>query len=73
MSEKQHFYCSLSFKTIQGQLIYHAVLISAVQQSDSAIHIDTFFHILCHDGLPQDIEYSSLCSTVSSVQSLSRV
>ena len=28
------------------------------------IYIYTFFHILFHDGLSQDIEYNSLCSTV---------
>ena len=43
-------------------LIYN-VLISAIQQSDSVIHIHTFFYILFHYGLYQDIEYSSLCYT----------
>ena len=41
------------------------MLISAVQQSDSGIHINTLFkNILFHYGLSQDIEYSSLCCTV---------
>ena len=37
------------------------MFISAVQQSDSVIHINILFHILFHDGLSQDSEYSSLC------------
>ena len=40
------------------------MLISAVQQSDSVIHIYILFHILFRYGLSQDIEYSSLCYTV---------
>ena len=41
------------------------MLISAVQQSDSVIQLYTFFPIFffCY-GLPQDIEYNSLCSKV---------
>ena len=46
------------------QLIYNVVLISAVQRSDSVIHIYIVFHILFHYGLSQDIEHSSLCYTV---------
>ena len=34
----------------------------AVQQSDA--HKCVLFHILFYDGLSQDIEYSSLCSTL---------
>ena len=30
------------------------------------LYIYSLFHILFHDGLSQDIEYSSLCSTVGS-------
>ena len=45
-------------------LIYYVVLISAVQQSDSVIHMYILFHTLFHYGLPQDSEYISLCSTV---------
>ena len=46
---------------IEVQLIYNVVLISAVQQSDSVIHIYTFFSMFFfHYGLSQDIEYSSL-------------
>ena len=45
-------------------MIYN-VLISAEQQSDSVIHIYTFFlNIIFHYGLSQDIEYRSLCYTV---------
>ena len=40
------------FFVIYVQLIYKVVLISAVQQSDSVIHIYTFFfYILFYDGL----------------------
>ena len=46
------------------QLIYNVVLISAVQQSDSVVHIYILFHILFHYGLSQDIGYSPLCCTV---------
>ena len=47
------------------QLIYNAVLVSGLQQSDSVIniHIHILFHILFHYGLSQDIEYSFLCYT----------
>ena len=41
-------------------MIYHVGLISAVQQSDSVIHI----YILFHYSLSWGIEYSSLCYTV---------
>ena len=44
--------------------IWFTVLITAVQQSDSVIHVYLFFfHILFLYGLSQDIEYSSLCCT----------
>ena len=50
------------------QLIHNVVLISAVQQSDSVIHIYiyiyTFFFIFFSIGLSQDIRYSSLCYAV---------
>ena len=39
------------------------MLISAVQQSDSIVHM-YFFHILFHYYLSQDIEYSCGCYTV---------
>ena len=42
-----HFF--LNF--IEVELIYNVVLISAVQQSDSVIHIYILFHILFHYGL----------------------
>ena len=46
-------------------VIYNAVLISPVQQSDSVffiyIYIYILFHILFHFGVLQDIKYSSLC------------
>ena len=35
------------------------MLISALQQSDSVIHICIHFHILFHYGLSQNIDYSS--------------
>ena len=46
------------------QNILSNVLISIVQQSDSAIYIYIPFPILFHYDLSQDIEYSSLCYTV---------
>ena len=51
--------------------MYSAMLIYTVQQCDSVIHINAFFfHILCHYGLSQNIEYSSLCSTIGPCCSL---
>ena len=42
---------------IEVELIYNAVLTSAVQQRDLVIHTYTIlFNILFHDGLSQDIE-----------------
>ena len=42
------------FLKIEVELIYNVVPISAVQQSDSVIHIETFFfYILFHYGLSQ--------------------
>ena len=50
---------------IEIQFIYNIMPVSAVQQSDSVIHIYTlFFYILFHYGLSQDIKYSSLCYTL---------
>ena len=49
------------------------MLISAVHQSDSVIHIYIIyiythsFHIHFHYSLLQDIEYSSLCYTVGPI------
>ena len=64
--EKKVLYFLCFFNCIEVQLIYRVVLISAVQQSDSVIHIyiDIVFHILFHYGLPQDVECSSLCYIV---------
>ena len=46
---------------IEVQLIFNAVLISALQQSDSAIHIYTLlFYNLFHYDLSQETEYSYL-------------
>ena len=45
-------------------MICNVVLISAVQQSGSLLHMYFLFHILFHCGLSKDIEYSSLCYTV---------
>ena len=43
----------------------NVVPISAVQQSDPVIHIDThsFCHIIFHHVLSQEIRYGSLCYT----------
>ena len=49
---------------IEVHLIYNIVLISAVKQSGSVIHIYILFQILFHYRLLQDIEYNSLCYTV---------
>ena len=46
------------FFKIEVQLIYNAVLISAVQQSDSVIWL--LFHVLLQYSLSQDVEYGSL-------------
>jgi len=50
----------------------NVVLISAVQQRDSIIHIYIYilFHILFHYGLSQDLEYRSLCYTVGTCLSI---
>ena len=38
-------------------------MLISIQQSDSIVHIYTFFfHTLFHYGLSQDIEYHSLCA-----------
>ena len=50
----------MSFKTegflfyIEVELIYNFVLVSAVQQSDSVIHISIFFSLFSHSSI---IEY----------------
>ena len=50
---------------IYVKLIYNVVPISAIQQTDSVLHIYTFFfNTLFHHGLSQEIGYSSLCYTV---------
>ena len=50
---------------IEVSLIYNGMLISAVQRSDSVIHMGTFFFkILFHYGLLQDIEYRFVCCKV---------
>ena len=43
---------------IEVQLINNVVLISAVPQSDSVIHIHIHFHILFHHSLLQNIEWA---------------
>ena len=59
------FFSNKNIFLIEVQLIYD-VLISAVHQNDSVIHIYilSFFYILSHYGLSQEIGYSSLCYTV---------
>ena len=56
---------------IGEQLIYNVVLVSAVQQSESVIHIpiSTLFQILFPYRSLQSIEQSSLCYTVGPYQS----
>ena len=59
-----HLYSGAGFKKknhfTEIQLIYNVVLISAVQQSDSVIHIHILFHSLFHYGSSQDVKYNSL-------------
>ena len=52
-------------KFVEAQLMQNAVLISAVQQSDSVIYTCILLHILFYYDLltSQDIEYISLCYT----------
>lgn len=52
------------FYFITVELIYPVMVILAVQQSDSVIHVCILFQILLHDGSSQGIEDSSLCATV---------
>ena len=55
---KKHFF-------IEVYLIYNAVLITAIQKSDSVIHIYTLLFIFFSvNGLSLDIEYSLPCYTV---------
>ena len=56
-----NFFSCLSF--IEVELIYKVVIISAVQHSDSVIHIHTsiLFQILFPDRLSQNIGSSALC------------
>ena len=49
---------------IEEWLIYSVLLISAIQQSDSVIHMYILFYALFHYDLLQDIEYCSLCYKV---------
>ena len=59
-------------KKISEVWLIYFLLISAVQQSDSVIHIFEkeaythmlLFHIIFHYSLSQDIEYSPLCTKV---------
>ena len=52
------------FFSFYGSMVYtvihNVVSISAVQQSNSALHIYTFFNVLFHYGLSQKTGYSSL-------------
>ena len=56
-------YCSFFLSFIKVQLIYNIVMIFAVQQSDSIIHIHAsiLFQILFSFRLSQKIGQSSLC------------
>ena len=62
-----HNYLKNFLKIIYTQLTYRVVLISALQQTYSVIHIYTYsllYRLLFHYGLSQDVEYNSLCYTV---------
>ena len=48
----------------QQQHSWFTVLICAVRQNDSVIHLYILFHILFHRGLSEDTARSSLCYTV---------
>ena len=56
-----------TFKKTEVQLIYNIVLVSCVQQTDSAIHIYVciFFFYSFPLQVIKDTEYSSLCCTVN--------
>lgn len=63
--------CSFHFFT-EIQLTYTVVVICALQQSDSVIHLCISFFIFCslvvfYYGLSEDTECRSLCSTVGPV------
>ena len=58
-SPHSHLKPNSFFFLIEIQLIYNVVLITAVQQSDSVIHIYILCYILFHYGLSHVIEYSS--------------
>ena len=45
---------------VEVESIYNVVLISAVQQSDSVMHIYILVHILFHYGLSLHLAYCSL-------------
>ena len=53
------------FFQVEVELIHNTVLISAVRQSNSVIHM--LSHILFQYGLSQVTEYSSLCNAVGHV------
>ena len=62
---REHLLYFLQINFMEVQLIFNIVLVSAIQQNDSVIHIYTyFFHMIFHYGLSEDIECSSLCYTV---------
>ena len=53
-----------SFFRIEVQLIYN-VLVSGIQQSVQCVFMCSFFPVLFHYRLLQDIDCSSLCYTVN--------
>ena len=65
----RHLHKAQPFLLTDVQLTYNVVLISAVQQSDSVLHIYIYiiFQILFHYRLLQDTEYSTLGYTVNLV------
>ena len=59
------FFLFLFFFFIEVELIYSVVPISTVQQSDSVLHIYSFFNILFHYGLSQEILFiHSKCNSL---------
>ena len=63
---------SLFKNLFYGSIVdFSIVLLSAIQQRDSFIHIfHIVFHIPFHYGLSQDTEYSSPCYTVGACVSI---
>ena len=63
-SFKRCLFRSSAHFLIKVELIYNVAPISAVQQCDSVVHIETFFYVIFHYCLSQETLYSSLCYIV---------